>query len=424
MPPKLTAYPTYLIISFVFSLNFTLMSMISAIYRVESAGLNPLQLILVGTVLELAVFIFEIPTGIVADIYSRRLSIIIGYTLIGLGFIVEASWTYFPTILLAQAIWGFGYTFISGAQDAWLADELGQQHTLPAVYLRGLQYDQAGRLVGLIFATWLGAQQLARPLLIGGLGCLTLALFLYLFMPENNFTPTPPSNRSNWQTMRATAHTSFQLIYQRPLLRAILLITLFAGLASEPLDRFWEAHILINYTLPPLPANLTAFTASLNSPLASTVTWFGLLNLCLLAINILLANFVRQYLDHQTKQLIPTLLIINILIILGVIFFALAPSFGWVLFSYFLMATMRTIDHPLYMAWLNKDLPSATRATILSFSGQLNALGQIVGGLIIGLIATRYNLPLGFLLAALFLLPIPLIYAYQHLLNHSNHEKQ
>jgi DHA3 family tetracycline resistance protein-like MFS transporter len=53
-------------------------------------------LVLVGTVLEPSVFIFEIPTGIVADVYSRRLSIIIGQVLIGLGFMVEGL---FPVFL-------------------------------------------------------------------------------------------------------------------------------------------------------------------------------------------------------------------------------------------------------------------------------------------------------------------------------------
>jgi DHA3 family tetracycline resistance protein-like MFS transporter len=104
MNRKLGAYPVYLFLSGSFPLFFTMMAMISAIYRVETAGLNPLQLVLVGTVLELSVFIFEIPTGIVADMRSRRLSVIIGYFLIGLGLMVEGAFPLFSTILLAQVI--------------------------------------------------------------------------------------------------------------------------------------------------------------------------------------------------------------------------------------------------------------------------------------------------------------------------------
>ena len=120
-------YSIYLFIAatvaFLFSVNFTT----SAIYRLEIAGLNPLQLILVGTALELAVFIFEIPTGVVADSVSRRLSIIIGYVLIGSGFLLEGALPLFATILLAQILWGLGYTFTSGARRCLAGGRTGRR---------------------------------------------------------------------------------------------------------------------------------------------------------------------------------------------------------------------------------------------------------------------------------------------------------
>jgi len=86
---KLTAYPTYLILNGVDGLTFSLITTVSLVYQVTMVGLDPLQLVLVGTTLELSAFLFEVPTGIVADVYSRRLSIIIGYVLVGIGFLVE-----------------------------------------------------------------------------------------------------------------------------------------------------------------------------------------------------------------------------------------------------------------------------------------------------------------------------------------------
>ena len=78
---------------------------LAAVYRMEEAGLNPLELLLVGTVLEASVFLFEIPTGIVADVYSRRASIVIGFLLIGAGYIVEGVLPTFATIVFAQVLW-------------------------------------------------------------------------------------------------------------------------------------------------------------------------------------------------------------------------------------------------------------------------------------------------------------------------------
>lgn len=66
--------------------------------------LDPLQMVLVGTALESSIFLFEIPTGVVADTISRRTSIIIGVFLIGSGFVVQASFQSFVFILIAQVI--------------------------------------------------------------------------------------------------------------------------------------------------------------------------------------------------------------------------------------------------------------------------------------------------------------------------------
>ena len=92
---------------------FSLVATVMIVYHIETVHLNPLQLILVGTTLEVACFIFEIPTGIVADVYSRKLSIVIGVVLTGVGFILEGSISSFVFVLVAQIVWGLGSTFIS-----------------------------------------------------------------------------------------------------------------------------------------------------------------------------------------------------------------------------------------------------------------------------------------------------------------------
>ena len=107
MVKKLSAYKIYLLFSAITAMCFSLVATVMIVYHIEKVHLNPLQLILVGTTLEAACFIFEIPTGIVADIYSRKLSIVIGAVLTGLGFILEGSISSFASVLVAQIIWGF-----------------------------------------------------------------------------------------------------------------------------------------------------------------------------------------------------------------------------------------------------------------------------------------------------------------------------
>ncbi|MGE5654714.1 MAG: MFS transporter, partial [Bacillota bacterium] len=93
-----------------------------AAYYVQVIGLNPLQLVLVGTVLETTVMIFEVPTGIVADAYSRRLSVIIGMFVLGTGYLIDGLIPYFKHsletrglslfagLLVGEIIVGIGWT--------------------------------------------------------------------------------------------------------------------------------------------------------------------------------------------------------------------------------------------------------------------------------------------------------------------------
>ncbi len=123
MVNKLSAYKIYLLFSAITAMCFSLIATVMIVYHIENVHLNPLQLILVGTTLETACFIFEIPTGIVADVYSRKLSIVIGAVLTGLGLILEGSISSFIFVLAAQIVWGVGSTFISGSLAAWFAAE-------------------------------------------------------------------------------------------------------------------------------------------------------------------------------------------------------------------------------------------------------------------------------------------------------------
>ena len=87
---------------------------VMSVYLVQELHLSPLQLVLMGTAMEASVFLFEIPTGVVADTYSRRLSLVIGNLGMGIAWLfvglVSAPWL----IIALWAFWGFAYTFTSG----------------------------------------------------------------------------------------------------------------------------------------------------------------------------------------------------------------------------------------------------------------------------------------------------------------------
>lgn len=138
----------YVKLRFFSALFFSIIITINLVYQATIVGLNPLQLVLVGTLLESVCFLFEVPTGIVADIYSRKISVIIGIFLMGLGFIIEGTFPVFSAVLAAQVIWGIGATFVSGAREAWIADEVGESEAGKA-FIRGQKAHQAGTFLGI-----------------------------------------------------------------------------------------------------------------------------------------------------------------------------------------------------------------------------------------------------------------------------------
>jgi len=395
---KLNAYTIYMTLVAISALCFSIAFTTSAIYRFEMAQLNPLQLVLVGTVLEASVFLFEIPTGIVADIYSRRLSVIIGYALIGVGLMVEGMWPLFSTILLAQAIWGIGYTFTSGALDAWLADELGEER-LPQIYLRGSQFRQVASFIGIFIGVGIATFRLNIPMLVGGSGLLGLAIFLWFLMPESGFSPAPEDERETWQTMKKTFTASLHSIRARPLLITILGITLIYGLYSEAADRLWEAHFLENFNLPPLGT-------------WDTLYWFAIINGAVMLISLGVVEWVKRRNDQMGHQqtTIPMLIVLSAGLSLGLIFFGLATNFAIALAAYGAFAVMRSTLHPIYSAWINRGIDSKVRATVLSTIGQMDAIGQTVGGPILGATATQFGLRVANVVAGLVITPVVALY--------------
>ena len=97
------------------ALGDTLVWTLAPVYFVTVVGMSPLQLVLVGTFMELTIFVCEVPTGIVADVVSRKLSIVIGYLVMGAAIVFCGAVAQPWAVMVAWSVWGFGYTFTSGA---------------------------------------------------------------------------------------------------------------------------------------------------------------------------------------------------------------------------------------------------------------------------------------------------------------------
>jgi DHA3 family tetracycline resistance protein-like MFS transporter len=371
---------------------FALVFTVNMVYQVEVIGLSPLQLVLVGTTLEATVFLFEIPTGIVADLYSRRLSIIIGMILIGAGFAVEGLIPRFAAVLLGQVLWGLGYTFTSGATEAWIADEIGEERAGGA-YLRAAQVGQVGALVGTAASAALGSLRINLPIALAGGLFAGLGLTLALVMPERGFAPAPLEERSTWKGMARTLRDGVAMIRLRPTLLTILAIGAIFGMSSEGFDRLWTPHLLHDITLPRYGG-------------LSPAIWFGIILAVGRILSLGAAEIARRrVVTTSHRSVAGTLLGVHAGLALSVGVFALTRSFPLALAMLWLIDPLRDVKGPLYTAWVNQRLEPRVRATVNSMAGQADALGQILGGPVLGLIAQGASVGTAILIAALLLAP-------------------
>lgn len=397
MRARVSAYAVYLAMETSDLFFFSLITTASALYMIQIAHLGALELVLVGTALEVSALVFEVPTGVVADAVSRRLSIIIGLALLGIGFLV---WTIpvFWVILLAQVLWGLGATFTSGATQAWIADEL-QGRDVGKAYLRASQVGYVGSIAGIgVSVVVASAFGLQVAMVVGGAGYLMLAALLALVMPERHYKPEPRGERSHLRAMTDTLVAGVRTVRGAPVLLTILAITFIGGAASETFDRLWQLHLIDNFTFPTAPS-------------LTPIAWFGLVMATSLLVSIGAVEVMRRRIDTDSHvSTARALLVIDLVLMVSIAVFALAGSFELAIGSYLLGRIMRRVAIPLSDAWINQSLTSNVRATVISINAQTDAVGQIAGGPLLGWLAAAAGTRAAMLTVAAFLVPSALLY--------------
>ena len=397
---KWDAGRVYLILSGVATLANSAMFVALAVYYVTVVGMNPLQLVLVGTVLEAAVLLFELPTGVVADTYSRRLSVVLGMFVLGVAWLIEGSIAVFATILLAEAIRGVGYTFLSGALQAWLADEVGNELVGPTL-IRASQVARVAALVGIALGAVIGSVQPNWPVLLGGALHLALGVFLVLVMPEHGFAPAPHADRNPLRAMRQTLMAGGQVVRGQPLVMSLLLATLFYGAASEGFDRLWEAFLLLDISLPGV-GNL------------KPIVWIALVTATGSLVALAVTHLLRDRLDHASQRpalaarILVGLVAATALVTLGI---AAVNTFAAAFVLLALRGVLLSLAEPLHDSWLIQNVPPQVRATVISMAGLSNAFGQTVGGPGVGALGNRRGIRAALAASGLLLLPLVGVFA-------------
>lgn len=367
---------------------------VMAVYLVQDLHLTPLELVLMGTAMEGAVFLFEVPTGVLADTYSRRLSLIVGYLGMGASWLAVA-FVSTPWIVIALwALWGLSYTFTSGAEEAWVADEIGADR-MTHVFLRAARFGQAGAVVGLVVQVAVGVISLRAGIAVGGALTIVCGLACIPLMEEHGFKRRErDESRSPFHAMRSTALEGARYARGAPVILLLIAATVAMGASAEGFDRLKEAHFLRDVGLP---------WAGHVSP----VVWFGALWLVGMVNGFVGTTLLIRRVERRGQAAVATSLVACAAFELGaMLVFALAWS-PWIAIAGILGVFLgRNLASPLYTIWLNEQITdSRVRATVFSIGGQGDAIGQAAGGPVLGGIGNVWGLRAALAVGAVAILP-------------------
>jgi DHA3 family tetracycline resistance protein-like MFS transporter len=227
-----------------------------------------------------------------------------------------------------------------------------------------------------------------------------LAVFLILIMPEQGFKPAPAEDRHTLTQMLGTVQEARLLTKRQPVLFALLGIGFFYGLYSEGLDRLWTAHLMQDFVMPWIGT-------------VQPVVWFGVIRAVHLAISLFAAQFIRRRVYARCSLSLSSALAVSaVLIVLFLCAFGLSSAFWAALVLYWGIQVLRSISAPLQDAWLNERIDDAqVRATMFSVSSQVDAIGQISGGPLVGVIGNALSIRAALVTSGLMLSPVLPLYA-------------
>jgi MFS family permease len=363
------------------------------------AGLSNFEAFAANAFFTAGMVVFEVPTGVVADTWGRRVSYLLGtLTLSAATFLYWLLWLMeAPFVLWAivSMLLGLGFTFFSGAVEAWLVDAMrfaGYEGGLETVFGRGQMVSGAAMLGGSVAGGVIAqATSLGVPFLMRVGVLLVMFVVAYRLMHDLGFTGESAAHPL--QATRNVLTASVEHGLGNPPVRWVMLAAPFSAGVG-----FYTFYALQPYLLE-LYGDPKAYSiAGLAAAIVAGAQIAGGYA----------APRIRALFEKRTTALIlGACLSALILTLLGI-----TTSFWIALALLVLWASIFAADMPIRQAYLNDMIPSKQRATVLSFDSLMGSAGGVVVQPALGKAADVYSYATSFVFGAVFqLVAVPFLVA-------------
>ncbi len=391
-----TVQRTYLALTLLTVLAASFIWGVNTLFLLD-AGLTNAEAFAANAFFSVGQVIFEVPTGVVADTRGRRFSFLLGAaTLLTSTLLYLWMWQIQAPFIgwaLASALLGLGFTFFSGATEAWLVDALtatGYRGDLETVFGRAQVVGGGAMLVGSVAGgviaqlTNLGVPYIVRAAMLG----LTLVV-AWLFMRDIGFTPE--RNASPMRAVRTVINGAVDGgLRNRPVRWLMLAAPFTTGVG------FYAFYALQPYLLElygdPDAYSIAGLAAAIIAGSQIAGGWS--------------VRFVRRWFGRRTDAL----LLFGVVGVAALLLLGLIQVFVVAIALLVLWALASAVEEPIRRAFINGLIPSQQRATVLSFDSLMGSTGGVVIQPVLGRVADVSGYAASYVVAgAIQALAIPFI---------------
>ena len=335
------------------------------------AGLSFFEVFAANAAFSAGMVVFEVPTGVVADTLGRRVSFLLSVAVLVATTLLYVALAEIGAGVVAFAVvsvaMGLGFTFYSGAMEAWLVDALaatGYTGVLDRVFARGQQVTGAAMLIGTVGGGLLGQIDLSLPYVVRSVLLAAVFVVAWVVMHDLGFTPRRVTARELPGEVSRNARAGVHFGWSQPALRLLMLASLVqTGFLT------WAFYASQPYLL---------------DLLESDAIWIAGLVASAIALSTIAGNQLVQVLSRRCGRRTTLLLGAAVVETCAAVVLGLAGSF-WVALPALLLVTGSIgVTSPVRQAYLHQVVPSEQRATVVSFDSLVSNAGGVGGQLGLG----------------------------------------
>ena len=372
----------YMTLAAMYTLAASLIWSVNTLFLLD-AGLSIGEVFIANALFSAGMVLFEIPTGVAADTLGRRVSYLLSVGILAVTtvlYLVAASAGAGLLIFgIVSVAMGLGFTFYSGALEAWLVDglkALGDDDALDPVFARGQQVSGVAMFSGTIAGGFLGQIDLAIPFVVRAALLVVVFVVAGRMMTEIGFTPTALRVREIPARMREQAAVGITAGWRQPGLRLLMISGALRGVFFG-----WAFYAAQPYFL---------------ELLGRDAVWIVGLVTAGVSLATIVGNQIVEVVSRRCGRRTTMLLWASGISTLASVVIGLTSSFAVAVACLLVVAGAMGVMMPVRQAYLHRVTASENRATVVSFDAMVSSVGGVGGQVGLGAVSDSRSFSSGY----------------------------